>query len=59
MGYEVLLVSQFTLYHELKGTKPDFHNAMGGETALPLFNEFLTHLRQQYRPDRVQPGAFG
>jgi D-Tyr-tRNAtyr deacylase len=27
--YEVLLVSQFTLYGCLKGNKPGFHNAMG------------------------------
>ena len=27
-GYEVLLVSQFTLFGILKGNKPDFHYAM-------------------------------
>jgi len=58
-GYEILLVSQFTLYHQLKGTKPDFHHAMQGEDAHPLFNKFLDHLRKTYRPDRVYPGAFG
>lgn len=30
-GLEIMLVSQFTLYHQLKGTKPDFHDAMNGE----------------------------
>ena len=44
-GYEILLVSQFTLYHQLKGTKPDFHDAMGGEEALKLYNQFLEHLK--------------
>jgi D-aminoacyl-tRNA deacylase len=58
-SFDILLVSQFTLYHQLKGTKPDFHDAMPGETALPLFNEFLGYLRKQYRADKVQPGAFG
>ena len=58
-GFEILLVSQFTLYHQLKGTKPDFHDAMNGDEALPLFNEFLEYLRKQYKPERVQPGAFG
>ncbi|CAG2165354.1 unnamed protein product [Oppiella nova] len=26
--YEILSVSQFTLYSHLKGNKPDFHHAM-------------------------------
>jgi D-tyrosyl-tRNA(Tyr) deacylase len=58
-NYEILLVSQFTLYHQLTGTKPDFHDAMAGEEALPLFNSFLAHLRKHYHPERVHPGAFG
>jgi D-aminoacyl-tRNA deacylase len=44
-NYDILLVSQFTLYHQLKGTKPDFHDAMPGEQALPLFNNMLEYLR--------------
>ena len=43
----------------MKGTKPDFHNAMQGESAYPLFNEFLARLRHDYREDGVFPGAFG
>ena len=31
MEYQILLVSQFTLYHKLSGAKPDFHDAMNGE----------------------------
>ena len=31
--FEVLLVSQFTLYAKLKGNKLDFHHAMGPETS--------------------------
>lgn len=27
-GYEILLVSQFTLYSVMKGNKPDFHLSM-------------------------------
>ena len=41
MNYQILLVSQFTLYHQLKGRKPDFHNAMEGQKALDLYNYFL------------------
>eukprot|EP00347_Sterkiella_histriomuscorum_P018041 403347014 len=57
--FDILLVSQFTLYHQLKGTKPDFHDAMNGEKAQLLYNEFLEYLRKQYEAERVQPGAFG
>ncbi len=41
-------MSQFTLYHVLKGAKPDFHNAMKGEQAKDFYNEFLDELRRQY-----------
>ena len=55
---ELLVVSQFTLYSGkttpksflfnncsvLKGNKPDFHNAMGGEQAKKLFDLFLSEL---------------
>ena len=44
--YDILLVSQFTLYHQLKGTKPDFHDAMNGENANVLYNQFLEYLRK-------------
>lgn len=32
-NYEVLLISQFTLYGKLKGNRLDFHNALGPEQA--------------------------
>ena len=28
---EILCVNQFTLYHVMKGNKPDFHLAMAGD----------------------------
>ena len=31
--YDVLVVSQFTLYGYMNGNKPDFHNSMGHEKA--------------------------
>ena len=34
-GYEVLLVSQFTLYGLMKGNKPDFHLAMPPQQVAP------------------------
>ena len=60
MDYQILLVSQFTLYHQLKGSKPDFHGAMNGELAKPLYDLFLEKLEKTYgKSDKVFPGAFG
>ena len=58
-GFEVLVVSQFTLYSVLKGNKPDFHNAMASEQAREIYERFLAEMRSRYSPDRVQNGAFG
>jgi D-tyrosyl-tRNA(Tyr) deacylase len=57
----ILAVSQFTLYARCdKGSKPDFHEAMRGEDALPMFNSFVDMLRAELKSDeRVQTGAFG
>ena len=69
--YQILLVSQFTLYHQMKGTKPDFHAAMAGEQANVLYEEFLSSLDKEYKAmqaklkiktdkeGHVFPGAFG
>ena len=57
--YEVLVVSQFTLYSVLKGNKPDFHNAMNPQQALELYETFLREMRARYIPDRIKNGAFG
>lgn len=56
---EILCVSQFTLYHRLKGTKPDFHLAMQGVAAEELYNKFLDTLRSQYEAEKVKDGVFG
>lgn len=55
---EVLAVSQFTLYANAnKGRRPSFVAAARPEIALPLFEHFVAHLRQQ--DVRVQTGVFG
>ena len=48
LNYQILLVSQFTLYHQLKGSKPDFHAAMNGEQARVLYDMMLQKLEMQY-----------
>ena len=71
MNYEILFVSQFTLYHQLKGTRPDFHDAADHEVAKSLYNTFLEQLETEYQKMRkgssdsetksryVYPGSFG
>lgn len=56
---EILCVSQFTLYHRLKGNKPDFHYAMQGVPAEELYNKFLDTLKSQYASDKIKDGKFG
>ncbi|XP_069173695.1 D-aminoacyl-tRNA deacylase [Procambarus clarkii] len=58
-GLEVLTISQFTLYCELKGNKPDYRHAMGGEAAQEFYADFCTQLCKQYKSDKVQDGKFG
>ncbi|KAH8414143.1 hypothetical protein KR222_009203 [Zaprionus bogoriensis] len=56
---EVLCVSQFTLYHRLKGNKPDFSAAMKSEEATRLYNIFLDRLRRSHEATKVKDGKFG
>lgn len=39
--FEVLVVSNFTLYGILKGNKPDFHGSMAADEARDLYNRFV------------------
>ena len=48
-------VSQFTLFaRTVKGTKPDFHRAMGGDQARVIYDAFLKRLGDQYKPERIK-----
>ena len=58
IGGSVLVVSQFTLYGEVrKGRRPDFIQAARPEQAAPLIDHFAAQLRAQGLP--VQMGRFG
>lgn len=59
LDYELLLVSQFTLYCKLNGNKPDFHNAMKPDTSKAFFDAFVHQVKQEYKADKVQTGEFG
>ena len=50
LNLEILCVSQFTLYHKLKGNKPDFHYAMGPKESKILYEKVLTLLKTMYDP---------
>ena len=54
----LLVVSQFTLYADAsKGKRPSFLDAARAETALPLYNQFVSVLRQYGLS--VETGEFG
>lgn len=57
--YEILCVSQFTLYHVLKGNKLDFHRAMPAQESEQFYNNFLNELGKNYKPELIKDGIFG
>lgn len=58
--YEVLCVSQFTLYGTLsKKNQPDYKRAMKADAAEQMYGTFLDMLRNQYQPEKVFDGVFG
>lgn len=59
LNLEILCVSQFTLYHVMKGNKPDFHLAMAGEKSKLFYEEFLTEMKKAHSEDKIKDGVFG
>ena len=58
VGGSMLVVSQFTLYGDAaKGRRPSFIDAARPETAIPLYERFITLLRD--RGVTVATGEFG
>lgn len=58
VGGQLLVVSQFTLYGDAqKGRRPSFIDAARPEVAIPLYERFLTLLRE--RGLHVETGEFG
>ncbi|KAJ3005451.1 UNVERIFIED_CONTAM: D-tyrosyl-tRNA(Tyr) deacylase [Siphonaria sp. JEL0065] len=59
-GYEILSVSQFTLYAVTsKGAKPDFHYAMKSTDSFPFYVSFLERLKALHDAEKVKDGEFG
>lgn len=57
---EILLISQFTLYAEMRGNKPDFHHAMPPGEARDKWAAFVAMVKKE-RGDQnyVKEGVFG
>lgn len=57
VGGDILVVSQFTLYADLRSRRPGFSHAAGPEQAIPLYEQFMQELREH--GFRVEHGEFG
>ena len=58
VGGEIMVISQFTLYGNCrKGRRPEFLNAARPETAIPLYEKFVSLVRA--KGYRVETGEFG
>ena len=60
LDLEILCVSQFTLYHVMKGNKPDFHLAMAGEKSKLFYEDFLSEMKKAHSSEeKIKDGVFG
>jgi len=57
VGGKLLIVSQFTLYADVKSRRPGFSKAARPETAIPLYEKFMQECRD--RGFEVEHGEFG
>jgi D-tyrosyl-tRNA(Tyr) deacylase len=56
---EILIISQFTLYANThKGNRPSFFDAAKPQTAMPLYEKFISTMQSNY-PDKIKCGVFG
>jgi len=55
---EILLISQFTLQASTKkGNRPSYIKAARPQTAIPLYESFISKLEAEYKP--IETGIFG
>ena len=43
----------------MKGNKPDFHLAMGGEQSKTFYENFLVEMKKAYSDSKIKNGVFG
>jgi D-tyrosyl-tRNA(Tyr) deacylase len=59
VGGEILLISQFTLFASTrKGNRPSYIRSAKPEIAVPLYEQFLARLTQEFGKP-IQTGEFG
>ncbi|XP_046663682.1 D-aminoacyl-tRNA deacylase-like [Homalodisca vitripennis] len=58
-GYEILVLSQISLYSTMYLEKPYFYQAMNARRSKPYYERFLRTLRRTYQPDKIREGRFG
>ncbi len=57
---EILLISQFTLYgNAQKGNRPSFTDSAKPEEAIPLYEKFISYLREILGDEKIKTGMFG
>ncbi|VDK18871.1 unnamed protein product [Anisakis simplex] len=59
MQYEILCVSQFTLFGVLKGNTIDYHRSMAPDKSPEFYAKFIEQLKKSYVADKVKDGKFG
>lgn len=57
VGGEILVISQFTLFADVRSRRPSFSGAARPEVAIPLYEKFLAEL--EARGFHVEHGEFG
>ena len=57
VGGELLIISQFTLFADLKSRRPGFSYAAKPDIAIPLYEKFIEECRS--KGFKVQTGEFG
>ncbi len=56
---DILLISQFTLHASTKkGNRPSYIQAAKPEVAIPIYEQFISHLEEQLGK-KIQTGEFG
>jgi D-aminoacyl-tRNA deacylase len=59
IGGELMVISQFTLHAKTrKGNRPSYIDAAAPETAIPLYEKFISTLESLF-PGKVKTGKFG
>ncbi len=57
---EALIISQFTLYGDTsKGNRPGFTDAAKPEEAIPLYEKFISRVKENIGAEKVKSGKFG